>query len=633
MMAAPGIRRRPHAARLWPLLLAAVLLGGCGSGETIILTPVSPVCDHPVDPAWRCLAPLNGTQDLTDGVWLPDDTVVLVGTGGMVLTHDGNAWQRSTVTGVGAFRAICATADGTAVAAGHSGAVAVRGSTDWTVVDLGVAQAWREIVARNDEVWVVGHGGQVACGQMGAAAGGGHAGIWRTLTVPDGRDLSGVCVHRDTVFVCGGEGLLTLFDETWIEVSAPRLLGQEVHSVVATDDGRLLALADTLYSRTPTGWQPVYRTDLQIPIRADARMTYEGGALWLEHSTDYLNGAMLLPRGEAMSYGYFSPRGRGDFSAARDSLNFLAFSAQGGLAWYADDTVFEDPSGLHGRIYNARFNDGSVYVFSLLGQFRIAGDELERISVGDCLSDYTLATPDAIAGVSLDDFYVLEWDDLYHSQGGSCSKVYEFAEPDGQASMATDGTYLYIGRECGLLRWDGTEMSVLLGTLDDGGDCDLEYWVFQCASGLVVALSSEQELFRLQQGEAVSQGVQNDTGYIVEEEDGTLMVFQPGYYDYPAYLFELPTDQEPIEYVTVDVLPACPDLIAEDLYDHPTGVYVTTLGGSSVFRASGSLRYNTWDLLTGPLEDTIDDLLIQPDGTLAAIAGSYDRLYLYQPDP
>ena len=615
---------------------AAVLgLGGCGSGDTVVLTPVPTVCDRPPDTSWRCLIPVCGGEEQRDGVWLTDDRVVIVGTGGLVLNHDRHGWRRQQVPDVGAFNVACATTQDIIVALSNIGSVVIGSNDRWSEVELGLTQSWRETVAVGDEVWAVGYGGQVLTGSVPSVADGLDPGNWTLLPPPGISDLTGLCVTPDTVFVCGEQRLLAWVDQTWSDVTPSRLMGENIDSIVSLDDGRLLAHTDTLYARYPEGWLPVEVDGWPYLVDDPGRVRYRHHTLYLDPLRTSSGSVQLLrPRGRFMEIEYMSTRGYGNHAVPRDSLTLLAFSETGGLSWYvADESVANDPNGLHRDLNVIEFNDGGQYLFSDLGQFYLDGTDLIELEPITGLSSNSLAVRERVCGASIDDFYYLSSSALLHCRNGDCQEVYRFERwlSGGQFAVDSATGDVYIGSYFGLYRWDGSTLTVLLGTLpDDDVEAEIHYEVRRTGAGTVVAWSSTNEVFIVRSGNLVSQGIQTAFHELLQGPDDPLLALCSC--DLGACLYAVSADTAQIEMVEFEFEPTCPNLNIREIIDKPTGVYILTRNHSSVYRAEGDLRSNNWNLVAGPLDDYIEQLLIQPDGALAAVS-SDDRLYLYQPDP
>ena len=611
--------------------VAGLVLGltGCGKGEDIMLPVHNVGCNRPPDPNWQIVVPLCGDSDQQDGVWLPDDTVVVVGSGGLVLTYDGEAWRRDVVCGGTSLHAVCATAGGTVVAAGDRGRLAIRSGAVWHCLDTGSDETFTAVDTLGETVWAVGYGGRVVRAEVGGDA----DTQWEALPAPAPVVLTAVHCAPDTVFVAGEDGRIHAWDGGAWRDTGPRRWGTRwIDGLAALPDGRLLAAADTLFVRADDHWEPLRSYGTWIIYGLDGLQT-SANQVWLE-SGPWV--AALVPRGNDWGTRSYGTIGQPGHCASRDTNNVLVFSEEGGLVWRRTGTRHLDPAGLHSDLETVTFDDGEVLVSSDLGVFALQGNRLVDAGLAPAV-DSLFDRAQAVAGASRMDYYLLDYGRLYHGDDQVCNEIHEFADGNYGLLLARDPAdgRLIIAQRYGLWSWDGTDLRLDLGAADAEGDGASRYQVMRTASGAVVAWNQDRQTY-LREGDQWRRiGLYSWIEGALQLPGGPLVCYRQTMVndDSRTQMITLDGLDEPTSETLLELSPACPVLTADRIIDHATGIYVFSEDNTLVFRTDVDPRLNRWDLVAGPVPAYLEYPAVCPDGSLLAADANDGRLYLYPAAP
>lgn len=601
--------------RLWPVgtLVAILLLAGCGGGDTLPLQPANGTCDRPPDPRWRLLAPLRGDQQYCDAVWQDQETVWVVGTGGLALVKRGDGPFRPEETGTtGNLEAVAALADGVVAAVGQDGIVAEHAAGRWTVHQVAGTGTLRRAAALGDLVWAVGDSGAVV--QRDAA------GAWTRLDFPGTGDLDDVAAKADTVAVCGTGGALWLgTPDGWLNLSTGPWLTDDLHSVVWLADGRLAVGGRLgLFVRGPSGWAaPLFAEDpgQDYFVRLEAA----GRQLWYFGSRDLL----VVDTGDPVwtfdriFYSYYRT------VAVRDETSALLVTSTS-LRWYADGVLGPpDPAGYDGDDLFA-LADGTTGCFDSWGLMVPGPAGLRREVLLPADVREALGFIYCVTGQSLDDFYVGDREAVWGISGGVGSPLVEIPsgsylnslvqDRDGRLHLSLDGPLH------GLFTVEGGVLQPLLVQDEGYGGPELSLtrqgtaiaqrysavWVFHDAGWDSLAFRAGDFLAEPAPGQLLSLHLGSLNGYQIWREGQGLLV-----------------EEE------FDPMPLCPGLDFRGAADGEAGPFIYTRYPSLVLAPQTERVDGPWDLVAGPMEGEIRDLKVQADGSLLAATWNPQALVIY----
>ena len=598
------------------LLAAAFLLGGCGGGEILPLEPATGTCDRPPDPRWRVLAPLRGQELYRDAVWPDQETVWVVGTGGLALVKRGAGPFRREDTGAdGDLAAAFALADGTVGAVGEGGTVAERQGDRWTVRQVAGVGALRRAAAVGQQAWAVGDSGAVV--QRDAA------GVWTRLDPPAPGDLRGVAATADTVAVCGTGGALWLRTEGgWRDLSAGPWLTDDLHSVVWLADGRLVVGSRyAIYVRGANGWVvPVYSEapPSDTPWR---RLQVAGGSLWC---FGYWNLDVYDTGGPVWTGDRISDNSWGSVAVRDPGTALLVNSTD--LGWLADGILEStDPADYDGDDLFS-LADGTCGCFDSWGLLVTGPGGLRRAVTLPDDARAALGGLSAVTGQSLDDFHAAGRYAVWRFAQGVGAPVVEIPSGSSLGSMVQ-------GQDGRLhLSLDGDLAGVFTA---EGGVLQQELATDSSYSGLELSLTrqgtavarwnSRAWIFRDAAWDSLAFPAR---GILAEPVAGELVALETdGYFGRNFRIWRegqgLPAEE------WVGPVPLCPDLDFRNGADSSAGLFLYTDYPSLVVAPQTDRLDGPWDLVAGPLDGEIGGLKVMADGSLLATTWNPRTLVIY----
>jgi len=605
---------RMAAAAVWPGLLLIMLGGaGCGDGEVIPLQPPGGICDRPPDPHWRILSPLGHDRTPAAGVWTGEDAVCVVGSRGLVLYKEaGTLFRREDPGTVRDLKDVAALPDGSLVAVGEAGTVAERKAGRWTVRQLpGTAGDLNRVMAVGDEAWAVGDGGVVVRR--------GGAGSWQTVTAPTDVRLTGMAARGDTLAVSGDEGVLLLrIRDSWLDLSPGPWSGTSVGEVAWLADGRLVAMADSFYVRGSDGWSvkdmgSFYWWHGCHPARQ------VGGMIWV-----FGRGGVVKvdPGGEEWTFDGVTYDDL-DCVAARDSTQALVAGDGGMLRWYEYGRErIQDPAGLQNFNF-FRFADGTAGIFTRTGLVVNGPRGLDYLLIFPPEVQNVFGYSSSLAGRSPGDFYLAGYNIVLHVRDGRAEEVSPLAglRPRSLALDARGDLHLATNER--FLRWDGTELTTTLVLPEDFGRVKLsgtagetlvaqgggKTWYYSDSAWVPL-----DDLGAIVTGESPS----GDLFFLLSSMPLEFKVWRPGVGLMAEGIF--------------NPFPACGTLGLGGGCDDAHGLHIFTDFPSLVFRQEDGPAPGDWNLVAGPLEGEISELMVLPDASLLARI-RFDGTLFHYPAP
>ena len=603
------------AAALVVVLVIAGSLVGCGEGERIPVVPGLTTLDMPPDPFFVTLAPRCGTRIQNDAVWLDDGRAFIVGTSGLVLAWSENGPWYPDPSGTNEdLLAVASLSDGRVIAIGRHGTIIERVDGFWSDRSPGTDHTLREIVVSGDQTWAVGEGGTVVHRSA--------TGVWELVDCPTEMDLTGVAAQEDTLYVCGQGGLLlSRHDGVWVDESGGPWGVEDVLSVGALPDGPVVALADSLYVRRDGAWriQPVQQWfgDL-LGMKADY------GSFWLEGSTQVRR---FSPLGEVWPLQSYYVRGNPAHIAPEDSSRALIISGKGGIRWYeTDGEWWEDPSGLPGNTLMFRLADGARGCMNQAGI--LAPGPTGLITVEGYSSEVLrwAQSPEFCEGRSFQDFYLANSRDLYRVLDGELHKEMELPDWWRCNSMAMDQEgNLHFGYKGLIYRWNGSELTQTLADPEDWAD----FQVRTGQAGTLLAWTTDNAWY-YGEGEWICLG-EEDFIFAGESSAGEIRLISRGSSisnSEPDMLHVWRRDAGLLVSREIELVPGVEELRIKGVTEDSSGLYVFTYEPARVFRLAGDPLKERWELVAGPYDGWIDQLLVLDDGSLLVFDNRKDHISL-----
>ncbi|MHB8079606.1 MAG: WD40/YVTN/BNR-like repeat-containing protein [Candidatus Krumholzibacteriia bacterium] len=343
------------------LLLLAGLLGclGCsGTEETPVFGP-GPRVWGGTDPDWTIIYPASGNERLLAACALADGEAWAVGTGGVVVHHDGARWVREE-SRTGASLADVATDGRLVCAVGSGGAIVTREAGRWRREESGTSRALRAVAVMADgTAWAGGEGGVLLRRTQGT---------WAPWAASGGAAITSLAAWRDTLVVGDAAGAVA----GWSALGGRGMgafAGTGVLRLAVSPGGTLFAAADSLYR---------YDTGRWIGLRAnsDARLAANDNLLFAGRYALSHDG--VGPGQDSRSYG----PSLGDEIAAICAVGptgALAIGQHGAFAWLDDEAWRRDRTG-SGAWTIKRLADGTIC--SLLNGEVIAWEDDHWRTVG-----------------------------------------------------------------------------------------------------------------------------------------------------------------------------------------------------------------------------------------------------------
>ena len=587
-------------------ILASLLVFGCTDGDVVrVLVPASP-CGRPPDPEQVVLRPLWSRHQLLDAAWAKSDLAVAVGTGGIAMVWAGDRWRIEDAGTEQTLTAVAMRDDGEICAVGSGGILVRRRGGAWFAPQPVGTGTYRRLAVDETSFW--------ACGDGGILARVSATGV-EQVEPPHHGNLHDVFSQADSLWVLDSSDTLHVRVEgTWRNVVPQRLSGKKVRSLARLADGRLVALADSLYVRETTGWTlPPMRwwsywegrgTHLRLIDDDLWYLGYFGGQSGCEIG-QYTLGAEGW---ESQTYcdDILAPIGAGQVLSIDDSR----------MTWRAPE-FREDPAGTGGSYTFVQFLDGTNYVYGESFGFEIgSAGGMESLTPQ---LDLGIGSMRAVVGRSLDDYYVVDyWGAIWWVRDQEAELILE-APPETRVETAAaleNGDVLLFTRESGVLRL----REGVLDTVDSR-----RFKVYAAGRTRVVGTVEFKDDAYFIDGDGVTptgldRGIRT-AGFL---PDGR-----------PVILAEGPRIQgrnygsgwwTMVAEATTDSLVGTPARFGEECgglqimggTTGPDGFYVWSSGASMVYRLAGDPVRHDWDLVAGPFEHQIFRLAVQADGSLIA---------------
>jgi hypothetical protein len=610
--------------------LTALGPGGCGEGENIPLLAPGGTGVWPADPGWNLRPALLNGELVFDGLWSRQDVagspqVVMVGSRGTILEYTDELWKTFYTNGI-TFYTVVEPQPGEFVANGREGQAMRRVGDAWISEDTGTEKALLKSIARDGVVWAVGAQGAV-CRRA--------AGTWTTLPAASESDLLDVAVLNDSLFVVTRQGDVRIWaNEIWSDMpggpwlaEADSLYGEQgVLGLATVGDGRLYAVADSLFVREPTGWRTI--SDWAHNNWSSLETRVVGQTLWYGHEEDWWRidptVAAWQPQRQLLV--------AAEVMAIRDEANFLASTNYGNMTWVEEGVVRRETAGRLGVRGHITLAEGGMYLMADVGVVRRLDAEVLTVLAGE---EIPLASGHSFkvgCGLSPQDYYLVGREALYHCVNGVPTLLGTWENNEWfsiSAAVSATGE-LYIGTDEGLMQWQGGAWEQVLPRLAmDNWDFD----VWPLGDGRLGAGDTNGELYCLQDGQWNSLGTVGRDLVQLRGADGTLFVVRDQYDDNFNGNTLLVYDDRAGAFRNLGQQGMGPltDLHIDGSTSRDGEVLIWTRNPSMVFTLSGSPANADWQVVAGPLDEDIRWLERLPNGNLLAWVNDEREFAVYQP--
>ena len=599
---------------LFLLLVAMVPITGCSEGDIIPLIPPTISCERPLDQNWKQVNNIAGYHRIYQALWPSGQMPVVMGEDGLILENSADfGWSAINLPITDNLWLLSENQDGDLIAAGQNGTLVYRKNGNWQIAEKLTQSAWRDVRSDGREMWLAGDDGNLARGYPG--------GSWQMVDYPDDSDILAVCVAGDSVFVGGNGGLLrVLVDDQWHDISWPFPEFWGVNSIVRLDDGRLVVSCGTVWVRDPDGWHEKpelgYENFRHLKVR-DGNLWVNGGfrKCWKADTSTEPWGLVNYSAG-------FNGEG---FAPGPDDQTFN-FSNLGRFSWAAVDDQGEvvhriDPQGGTSTNHLGRLGDGTVIFSTDNSLIKVVASALEEVPIQSSYLKSLLYQNSLVAGVSLDDFYVVADSRLWRIVNGGL--VLEEEIPDGFGSCRT-----ILVNEAGLLCMRFSQAIFFWR------DNQWEAWdegrnnlVFLTRYNNFVAAFGGGEVQYHTDLTTVSLNAPLAFVSVWEPEPGTLE-----FMDRDFGLFQWKLGSENNDVIYLNPLPGCPNFYPRSIKDSDIGVLMASGSHSMVFRVPTDPHRSDWDLVAGPCLHELYETEVTGSGELVGLSSSGSTIMVY-PNP
>ena len=618
------VRNMLNAATLTALMGLSAGLSGCSHGEDIPLLAPGGGSDWPADPRWQAVPELAAGHVFNDGAWdplSPDDNphVAIVGEGGAVCELRDGDWRTATPAGAADLHTVVCPEAGLFVAVGADGAAVVRTASGWREEATGTTVALTAAVASAGSVWVAGEGGTVLRRQAGA---------WTTLPSAGDRALDSIATLHDSLFVAVRDAGVRVWDGSdWSDLP-PTVWGSEpVRAVAVTSDGRLYALADSVYVRGLDSWHSAADIDFEWLNRLTVKVT--GKTLWFGYwGTWWKLDTAFAGQGPATR---LEPAG--SIIVPRDEGNYLACGSQLSLMWSRDGSIRQDPAGrldIRGHIVVA---SGEMLLMTWGGVVRHDGDGVTQVIDSDVLPGLLTYEFRSGCGTSSDDFFLVGETQVYHCRAGQAPEPVGGLPPSGQrgSAVGADGV-LHVGTGDGLWQLQGESWRKVLPVLSDQ---EVRFEVFALGDGRLWARDSNRDCYLYSAGSWTLVLAGTSESVMVAGEGGSVFLVTKQWSEVTGgdsnVLLVLDERAGGLRSCGSQGMGVLSELSIEGAGSRDGMPLIWTRSPRMVFTLAGPPVEADWRLVAGPCRVSFDRIERLPDGRLLALDTSFSEFHLYRP--
>jgi len=537
---------------------------------------------------------------------------VVVGRDGLIIECTAETqWSDTGLSTHDEFRVVDCNSDGDVVAAGVDGALALRKDGIWQLMDHPAETTWNDVRANGREMWLAGDDGNLARGLPGEA--------WELINYPDSTSLHSVCAFEDSVYVGGTQGSLkVLVDGQWHDVPTPwEGSPYYTRSLVRLDDGRLVAFSNTLWVREADGWVSLESYGYNLI----GHLKVHDGFLWL--ISGYASGRRVDPSTDPWQSENYRGFGYNRSMAPGPDGRVLVVADDGVLTWLVPDAEenlirYPDPAGHLNFGSMRRFSDGELVFPVDENLFKITTDGIERVTFLNPEVNALFNNSSMLAGVSLEDFYLLSSGTFRRIQGGEVVLETEVPDEYGNSRhlLVNDVGEVCLSLNTGIFFWTNNQWEVW----DEGR----QNRIYLTGQQNFVATFVTNGLY-FSGGESVSFELPM-TAILAWETEVGVLEFMNSNFAYARWEEGIVSG----DLIYMDPLPGCFNIYYRCVLDTTEGVLVASGNHSMVFRVPDDPLRANWDLVAGPCLHQISQMQVLEDGSLVVFT-SYDDNIMTHP--